>query len=93
MLYAGLYYEHERMLEHPPFQLRVYVDGHEVAYMTHRDGDGWKRIEAVTGPANADPARHGQVQIEVSAADPHLRSVCWHADIRTADRRPSEELP
>ena len=61
--------------------------------MTHRDGDGWKRIEANTGPASADPTRRGRVQVEVSANDPHLRSVCWHADIRTAERRPSEELP
>ena len=37
--------------------------------------------------------RRGRVQVEVSANDPHLRSVCWHADIRTAERRPSEELP
>ncbi|MBK6809507.1 MAG: hypothetical protein IPG81_11510 [Sandaracinaceae bacterium] len=93
VLYAGLYYEHERMLEHPPFELRVHVDGQEVAHMTHRDGDGWKRIEANTGPASADPTRRGRVQVEVSAQDPHLRSVCWHADIRTAQRRPSEELP
>lgn len=93
VLYAGLYYEHERMREHPPFELRVHVDGHEVAFMSHRDGDGWKRIEAVTGPAGADPTRRGQVQIEVSATEPHLRSVCWHADLRTAERRPSEEAP
>lgn len=92
VLYAGLYYEHERMREHGPFELRVHVDGQEVAYMSHRDGDGWKRIEAVTGPAGSDPTRRGRVQIEVSAADPHLRSVCWHADIRAAERQPSEEL-
>lgn len=93
VLYAGLYYEHERMREHPPFELRVSVDGHEVAYMQHRDGDGWKRIEALTGAAGASPTRRGRVQIEVSAQDPHLRSVCWHADIRSEARRASEGRP
>jgi hypothetical protein len=93
VLHAGLYYEHERMREHPPFELRVYVDGAEVAHMTHRDGDGWKRLEAETGAAGARADRRGQVQIEVEAQDPHLRSVCWAADIRSAERTASEELP
>ncbi len=88
VLYAGLYYEHERMREHPPFELRVRVDGREVAQMRHRDGDGWKRIEADMG-AGA-PERRGQVEIEVSAENPHLRSVCWSAQILSGARRASE---
>ena len=93
VLHAGLYYEHERMREHPPFELRVHVNGREVGHMTHRDGDGWKRLEASTGEAGSDPTRRGQVQIEVSADNPHLRSVCWAADIRSAARASGEVLP
>ncbi|MCB9659717.1 MAG: hypothetical protein R3B40_16935 [Polyangiales bacterium] len=93
VLYAGLYYEHERMREHGPFDLRVYIDGREAAHMTHRDGDGWKRLEALTGGPDADPTRVGRVQIEVEADDPHLRSVCWSADIRSAVRARTEVAP
>jgi len=82
VLYAGLYSEHERMEEHPPVQVRVEVDGEPVGQMTHRDGDGWKRIEA------AMPERErGDVSIVVEAAEPHLRTLCWAATTRAGERR------
>ena len=84
VLHAGLYYEHERMREHGPFVLRVRAEGREVGLMTHRDGDGWKRIEASLPGAEGE---RGRVEIAVHADNPHLRSVCWAADLRRGPRR------
>ena len=82
VLYAGLYSEHERMEEHPPVRIRVEVDGEPVGSMTHRDGDGWRRIEV------AMPARErGDVAIVVEADAPHLRTLCWAATTRAGERR------
>ena len=82
VLYAGLYSEHERMEEHPPVHVRVEVDGEPVGEMTHRDGDGWKRMEAAM--PNRD---RGDVTVVVEASDPHLRTLCWAATTRAGDRR------
>lgn len=82
VLYAGLYSEHERMEEHPPVRVRVEVDGEPVGEMIHRDGDGWKRIEA----AMPDQPR-GDVSIVVEADAPHLRTLCWAATTREGERR------
>jgi hypothetical protein len=57
---------------------RVLVDGEERGRMTHRDGDGWARIDVPTGVAR------GELAIEVSAVEPRLRSFCWAASARTA---------
>ncbi len=78
VLYADLYYEHERDRTHAPFDVVVRIDGEEVGRMLHVDGDGWKRIEA----APPEGRERGTVAIEVSAEQPDLRSVCWAASTR-----------
>lgn len=80
VLHGGLYYWHERDLEHGPVVARVLVDGTEVGRMVHEDGDGWARIEALTRPLGG--AERGDVRIEVTAENPHLRTFCWAASIR-----------
>lgn len=90
VLHGGLYYWHERELEHGPVVARVLVDGTEVGRLVHEDGDGWARIEAETRPLGG--AERGDVRIEVTAENPHLRSFCWAASIR-GPRNPERLIP
>jgi hypothetical protein len=83
VFYGGLYYEHERMREGGPVLARVLVDGREVGRMTHRDGDGWKRLILPTGGGR------GSVTVEVSAPSPVRRSFCFSASVRADDARRS----
>lgn len=84
VLHGGIYYLHEREEIHGPVEVRVRVDGVEVGQMTHRDGDGWKRMEAST------PVRRGDISIEVTAADPNMRTFCWAATLRGPAREVGE---
>ena len=84
VLYAGLYYEHERDRERGPVRVVAHVDGEEIGRMIHVDGDGWKRMEARTQPTSGPRRERGDVTIEVTAPDPHLRSLCWAATTRGA---------
>ncbi|MDW8361599.1 MAG: hypothetical protein RMK74_04280 [Myxococcales bacterium] len=97
VLYAGLYYEDERMLAHGPFTVRVLLDGREIGRLEHRDGEGWKRAEMMTRSlerAVADPDARGSFVFEVTAPDPHLRRVCWAATVRVGrDRASDAPLP
>lgn len=82
VLAGGLYYEHERMLEHGPLSVGVFLDGEEIGRMVHRDGEGWKEMSISTRvPARGDRAR-GDVRVEVTAPDPNLRTFCWAASTR-----------
>lgn len=83
ILGGSLYYEHERNLEHGPVEVAVFVDGEAVGRMTHRDGDGYKEMEAATQPAGEAHER-GDVSVVVTAADPTLRTFCWNATTRGA---------
>ena len=85
VLYGGMYATHERMGENGPVDVVVKVDGRAVGHMTHRDLDGWKRIEATTA---ARPGLRGDLSIEVSAANPNLRTFCWAARTEEGARRP-----
>lgn len=82
VLYGDLYYEHERDREHGPVHVSVRVDGEEIGRMIHADGDGWKRLVASTQRAGQPRRERGQVTIEVTAPNPHLRSMCWAATTR-----------
>lgn len=84
VLYAGLYYEHERMRTGGPVHVRLLLDGRPLAALVHRDGDGWKRLEAAT--PGRDGTR-GRLTVEVTAPDPHLRSLCWAGSTRAGPRR------
>jgi hypothetical protein len=85
VLYGGPYAEHERMGEHGPIDVVVKVAGRIAGRMTHRDLDGWKRMEVTTA---AQPGTRGDVAIEVSAENPHLRTFCWAAQTQAGPRRP-----
>lgn len=84
VLYADLYYEHERHREHAPISVALFVDDEPVGRMTHRDGDGWKRMVASTRHGARGDRERGEVRVEVTADDPHLRTLCWAATTRTA---------
>ena len=51
VLAGDIYYEHERMLEHGPVEVALYLDGVPLGRMIHRDGDG---LEGDAG-LHADP--------------------------------------
>lgn len=82
VLYGDIYYEHERHREHGPLSVAVLVDGEEIGRMVHADGDGWKRMEASTQRPGRPRRERGDVTIEVTAPNPHLRSFCWSATTR-----------
>jgi hypothetical protein len=82
VLYAGLYYEHERERKRGPVHVAVHLDGVPAGHMTHRDGDGWKRMVVHTG----DQGPRGTVEVRVTAPNPHLRSLCWSATARRGSR-------
>ncbi len=81
ILYAGLYYEHERMRDGGPVRVDVFVNGQRRMSMVHHDGEGFRRMRVATG-AVGDPER-GQVRIDVTAPAPDRRSLCWAASTRT----------
>lgn len=81
VVHGGIHYYQERDLGRAPVRLVIRVDGEPIGEMIHRDGDGWKRIEART-PARA----HGEVTFEVTANDPHLRTFCWSATVQDGER-------
>jgi hypothetical protein len=93
VLHAGLYYEHERMEEHPPFHVRVLVGDDEVGHLVHEDGDGWKRLVASTRVHGAPARQQADVTIEVEAPAPNLRSVCWAATTRRTSPGPEGAAP
>jgi hypothetical protein len=92
VFYGGLYYEDERMRQGADVHARVLAGatggtapalrggaGGERAllHMTHRDGDGWKRVEVATGGGASD------VTVEVSSSSAHKRTFCWAASTRS----------
>lgn len=86
VLYADLYYEHERDRAHGPVHVAALVDGEEIGRMIHNDGDGWKRMVART-QTSGERRERGAVTIEVTAPDPNLRTICWAATTRGAEVR------
>lgn len=96
VFYGGVYYEHERMREGGPIQVDVSIDGRRRGGMTHRDGEGWRRIVM---PSGASSEQRGEVRIDVRAPEPDKRSFCWAASTRRKsaavsrkDVAPSETL-
>jgi hypothetical protein len=86
VLDADVYSENERMQERGPFEVRVLVDHREIATMVHTDGEGRKRIEGLTQPMNGPRRQRGDVSIDVTAAEPDLRTVCWSATVQGPPR-------
>jgi hypothetical protein len=83
VLYGGLYYEHERMLQGAPVTAEVFVQGTRAGRMVHRDGEGWKRTVIPLGEKGSSLPR-GEIRIEVSTPRPHRRGFCWAATVRSA---------
>lgn len=79
VLYGGIHYDQERDLGGGPVHVRVLVDGSPVGRMTHRDGDGWKRLVADTRRFRGG---RRDLSVEVTAPDPRLRVFCWAASVR-----------
>lgn len=78
VLYAGLYYEHERMRKGGPIMVRVLAGERELGRMVHDDGDGWKKLVLDTAGGGL-----GDVTFEVSAPESPARHFCWAASTRT----------
>jgi len=88
VIHYGLYYEDERMRRGAPFELRVYVDDHELGRAVHRDGDGWKRTAWLMPTGKRGTT--GDVTIETRTRSRNERSVCWAASTRAT---PAERAP
>ena len=82
VLHAGLWWEHERTMDGGPVDVVVRVNGEEIGRLRHEDGDGWEGIEAAIPEALR--GQRGTIDVDVSAANPHLRSLCWAASTRGA---------
>ncbi|MEM6961332.1 MAG: hypothetical protein AAF550_06255, partial [Myxococcota bacterium] len=82
VVYAGLYYIHEREGQGGPVTLSVRSGSEAIGQLVHHDGDGWKRMVAKMpehGAAFVD------VTFEATAPDPHFRTLCWAATMRRGD--------
>jgi hypothetical protein len=89
VLYAGIFYGNENTLDKGPVIVTVKVGDEQVGRLTHNDGDGWKRMEIATrSPAEArrDPEARGDVTIEVTAPNPHVRTLCWAGAVERGTR-------
>ena len=81
VFYGGLYYEHERMRQGEPVVATVLANGTPIGTLTHRDGDGWKKLALKTQPGTVDLA------IEVRSASRKQRGFCWAASVRKEQAR------
>ncbi len=87
IVHAGLPHREEREGRGPALRLRVLQDGEEIGRMVHRDGEGWKSLEA--WPEHREGA--GSVftfLLEGVAGARADRSFCWDASLQS--KRPEE---
>ncbi len=80
VLYAGLWWEHERSLDGGTVTMTIRVDGEEVGRGIHHDGDGWSRMEAAVPEARR--GTRGSVSFEVMTESAYHRTYCWAATMR-----------
>jgi hypothetical protein len=86
VFYGGIYYTAERKGDGGPVHVQLSVDGRPVGHMIHRNGDGWKRMEAqIPGSEGGD--RRGTVRFSVTSKQPYHRMFCWSATTRKGPRR------
>ena len=78
VFYGGVYYEHERMREGGPIEVDISIDGQRRGGMTHRDGDGFRKLVLPSGSGT----QRGEIRIDVHADNPDRRSFCWAASTR-----------
>ncbi len=82
VLYAGLWWEHERSLDGGNVTMVIRVDGEEIGRAVHHDGDGWSRMEASV-PENRRGTR-GSVRFAVTTDSAYHRTYCWAGTMRGA---------
>ena len=80
-VHAGLYYEHERMLDGAPVKLVVRFGDEQVGEMIHRDGEGWRALTIDTAKRAGERV---DVSFETTSARSHKRIFCWSARILSA---------
>jgi hypothetical protein len=80
VLYAGLWWEHERSLDGGDVAMTIRVDGEEIGRGVHHDGDGWSRMEAAIPEARR--GSRGSVSFAVTAESPYHRTYCWAGTMR-----------
>jgi hypothetical protein len=78
VFYGGVYYEHERMREGGPIQVDISIDGQRRGGMTHRDGEGFRKLDLPSGSGT----QRGDIRIDVRADNTDKRSFCWAASTR-----------
>ncbi len=82
LLHGGLYRREERAGKGPPLWVRVMQDGEEIGRMRHRDGEGWKTLEA--WPKGGSGRRSEfTVRVEGSPVSRGDRSFCWDASLQS----------
>ena len=69
----------ERELRGAPVEMRILVGGEQIATYVHRDGEGFRRFEAVLG---ARAGTRADVEFRISSRRPHDRQFCFQADTR-----------
>lgn len=81
VMHGGLHWVQERWRRGGRVEISITQNGNEIAHMTHRDGDGWARIEGNVPSA-------GELSISVSAPEgDNERTFCWDANIETGAAR------
>jgi hypothetical protein len=80
VVYAGLWWEHERTLDGGTVTMTIRIDGEEVGRGIHHDGDGWSRMEAAVPEARR--GSRGSVSFEVTTERAFHRTYCWAGTMR-----------
>lgn len=80
VVYAGLWWEHERSLDGGTVTMTIRIDGEEVGRGVHRDGDGWSRMEAAVPEARR--GSRGSVSFAVTTERAYHRTYCWAGTMR-----------
>jgi hypothetical protein len=81
VLYAGLYYEDERMRRGAPVTLRVLADEQPIGKLVHEDGEGFERLVIDTRPLRGQTTA---LAFEVKSKSTKKRSLCWAAAVHEA---------
>ncbi len=79
VLAGGLYWEREREQPGAPVHVDVDVGGSRLGSLSHRAGEGWKRVSF---PLRESPSDTAEVAFAIRSPKPHLRWFCWSAFLR-----------
>lgn len=82
-VYAGLYYEDERMRRGAPVKLSVLAGDQPLATLVHKDGDGFEKLVIDTRELRGTRT---DLAFEVSSKSSKKRSLCWAASVQREPR-------